>query len=269
VDEPTGNIIPVWNGLLESPHIERIGPALWLFLWLLDRQTDDVNGYVYGHRLILYSDIAASLHKKAQTIGDHMRRLEHWRYVLLEHEGRKGTRIRINKPKKWQRPASKSSSSTIPGDFGEKWRRACELAGDDDPDFHNLEFKFWGQRGQAVRKLAEQFVDLGDGPIRFAFSEWTKMVDDYDARGQLDKVPTRPDTKLNRLLVFARRKARPRRAEAGNGKENGDPRVRAQREALYDKEEALIQRQGQGENVTKALRQVKAEIKAFKEEHGF
>ena len=40
--------IPVWNGILE--HLDRIGMAIWLYLWCLDRITREENGvgYVLG-----------------------------------------------------------------------------------------------------------------------------------------------------------------------------------------------------------------------------
>ena len=34
--------IPVWNGIFD--HFERIGIALWSFLWLIDRVTKEHDG---------------------------------------------------------------------------------------------------------------------------------------------------------------------------------------------------------------------------------
>jgi hypothetical protein len=36
--------IPVWNGLLEPRHLKRIGPALAMFLWFVDRTTMEKDG---------------------------------------------------------------------------------------------------------------------------------------------------------------------------------------------------------------------------------
>ncbi len=74
---------PVWNGLLE--HRKRIGPALWEFLWCLDRITQDRGevGIVNGGAPVKAERIARNLKVSTRTIKQNLRRLVTEGYLKL------------------------------------------------------------------------------------------------------------------------------------------------------------------------------------------
>ncbi|HVB85102.1 MAG TPA: hypothetical protein VNK23_00345 [Candidatus Dormibacteraeota bacterium] len=66
-DEPS-RPIPVWNGILD--HQVAIGPAIWVFLWCLDKITDERDGigYVLGGAPIKIGEIAAELKRSPRSV---------------------------------------------------------------------------------------------------------------------------------------------------------------------------------------------------------
>jgi len=78
--------IRVSNGLLEPKHVRSIGPALWVFLLLLDKQTDDL-GTVNGGFPLKNQDIADRLGFGVQTVRDHLSRLRKAGYISEADEG--------------------------------------------------------------------------------------------------------------------------------------------------------------------------------------
>jgi len=60
---------PVWSGLLSQNHRERMGIAIWLFLWFVDRITSDAGGWglVLGGKPVKDTEIAEclGLHKNS------------------------------------------------------------------------------------------------------------------------------------------------------------------------------------------------------------
>jgi hypothetical protein len=75
--------IYVWNGLLERKHFEKIGPAIWLFLWFINAVTfeKDGNGFVLGRTPINCADIAEDFGVNEQTVRVHLGRLEEGGYI--------------------------------------------------------------------------------------------------------------------------------------------------------------------------------------------
>ena len=65
MDQTTGRSypFPVWSGLIAATHRKRIGIAIWMFLWLLDRTTGEKDGVgiVLGGRPVKDEEIATSL----------------------------------------------------------------------------------------------------------------------------------------------------------------------------------------------------------------
>jgi hypothetical protein len=265
MEEPLGHIIPVWNGLLEPPHPKKIGPALWVFLWCLDRQTDDDGNVLHG-RAVMYKEISEGMGCRVQTVGDHMRRLAKHEYLALQ-KTKKGTIIRVRKPKKWRRPKGNTSAAGVKktkdeDNFSARWERACEIGREmGDPDFGNLEFKWFGADSHQKIEFCKKFVTLPESAIRHAFSEWSKMVDDMEKKGKLEMVPTKLESKINRLLVFARRAMKNGSSEAST-----PPKADYVREfqELQRREAEVLGRQEKGEDVTdemKAIRKAFAELK--------
>lgn len=66
---------PVWNGLLE--HRPKIGPAIWVYLWLLDKITSEqgAKGIVLGGSPVKAAQIASDLDVDEHTVRRDLRRL--------------------------------------------------------------------------------------------------------------------------------------------------------------------------------------------------
>ncbi len=92
--------ITVSNGLLNDDHEERMGPAIWQYMWLLDKVTkidDEGYGYVLGGKPINLKDIA---NKKSEvTISRNLKRLEEKGYIKMTHTPY-GIVIKVTKAKK-------------------------------------------------------------------------------------------------------------------------------------------------------------------------
>lgn len=73
----------VWNGLLEAKHRKRIGPAVWEYLWCLDRITKERNGVgiVLGGKPVNSVEIAKSFGVGEKTVRLHLDRLEDGQYI--------------------------------------------------------------------------------------------------------------------------------------------------------------------------------------------
>ncbi len=74
--------LPVWNGVLD--HYSRIGPAIWEFLWLVDKITfEDADGigWCLGRTPIKSKTIAKDLGKSPDAVKENLRRLDK-RYIV-------------------------------------------------------------------------------------------------------------------------------------------------------------------------------------------
>jgi hypothetical protein len=73
--------LPLWSGILE--HCGRIDQALWEFVWLLDKITEerDGNGIVLGGAPVKVGLIAKDLGRHEQTIRRNLDRLEVGKYI--------------------------------------------------------------------------------------------------------------------------------------------------------------------------------------------
>ena len=108
--------IPISNGLLDPKHCRTIGDALWLFIYLVDKQTRrvDKNGHgkVSGGMPIRDKDIAG-------TLGCSSRTIIRWREVLVRHSyitTRRtpyGCVYAIAKPKKWTQKSPVSPEADV------------------------------------------------------------------------------------------------------------------------------------------------------------
>lgn len=74
---------PVWSGLLTRKHWARIGNALWVFLWLLDRTTLERDGWgiVLGGKPVRDEEIATCFGFHRNKTANHRRRLLRSRYI--------------------------------------------------------------------------------------------------------------------------------------------------------------------------------------------
>jgi hypothetical protein len=74
--------IPVWNGILE--HRERMGSAIWEFLWCLDRvtrETDGVGIVLGGKPVKIHEIMEGCPGSDGETVRQHLRILEERKYI--------------------------------------------------------------------------------------------------------------------------------------------------------------------------------------------
>jgi hypothetical protein len=114
------HIIPVSNGLFE--HRERIGPAIWEFLWCIDRVTreevDDNGerwGLVLGGVPIKYDRVALDLKSSEQTVKRNMQILKEQQYISSVRASR-GQILKVAKNKKNVETRRRKSESPPPND---------------------------------------------------------------------------------------------------------------------------------------------------------
>jgi DNA-binding transcriptional ArsR family regulator len=106
--------------LFEARHHERMGSAVWLYGWLVLRETHESNsiGYVLGGAPITYREIEEETGFNRRTIEGWLRRLRRAGYVKTDAV-REGVRVRITKAKKFGHLARNSA----PGVRGSNVRR--------------------------------------------------------------------------------------------------------------------------------------------------
>lgn len=96
-------IVPVSNGILRPPHLERIGPALGLFLVFEDMVTtaaeDGKTGLVWGGQPVTDAKVAKRMGVHAKTVGEWRGRLAEHGYIELTRVS-KGMIVRVKKSKK-------------------------------------------------------------------------------------------------------------------------------------------------------------------------
>jgi hypothetical protein len=102
--------IPVWNGILE--HCQKIGPALWEFLWCIDKVTlEDEHGigWCLGKTPIDTKRIAADLHEHEHTAHNNLTRLAVDGYIVRKRTPR-GYCIGVVNSRKFHAFRAKSES---------------------------------------------------------------------------------------------------------------------------------------------------------------
>jgi hypothetical protein len=98
--------------LFEARHYERMGAALWLFGWLVLRQTHQSgsDGWVLGGAPVSYREIEEETGFQRKTIERWMRTLRNHGYIETDATQR-GVVIRIKKAKKFAQPTLKNAGS--------------------------------------------------------------------------------------------------------------------------------------------------------------
>ena len=136
--------VPVSAGLLERKHVDAIGPAIWVYLWLLNRMPNNSGKVLYG-RPIRASDIRkdglGSL--SDSTINRHLVRLEKSGYIRCADSGDSGRCITVNKAKGKRKNASGPRKNASPSKRASKKLSATDLKRDVD----NMSAE--GRRGDA------------------------------------------------------------------------------------------------------------------------
>jgi DNA-binding transcriptional ArsR family regulator len=105
-DQPSHPIY-VWNGILEPKHVWSIGPAIWVFLWCINRTTEerltkegDYKGLVLGGMPVTLGEISEELQVSEKTVSRHLKRLlvrGYLKLTLAPH----GYVIRVCKSCRW------------------------------------------------------------------------------------------------------------------------------------------------------------------------
>jgi hypothetical protein len=80
--------IPVSNGILTPTHRRQMGPAIWVFLWMIDRTTKEIpgqdgslEGMVLGGQQIRASVVAKDLDLSTRAVHEHIELLCRYKYV--------------------------------------------------------------------------------------------------------------------------------------------------------------------------------------------
>lgn len=78
---------PTYSGLLNSEHYDKIGPALWLFLWFISSTTREIEkdgvswGIVLGHKPLKAREMAAVFGVSEKTVRRWLELLENHDYI--------------------------------------------------------------------------------------------------------------------------------------------------------------------------------------------
>jgi hypothetical protein len=121
--------------LFEAHHYERMGQAVWLYGWLVLRQTrqEGTMGLVLGGRAIRYREIEEETGFSARTLERWMRVLRRGGYVVTAATPA-GVVVRITKAKKFpqgcgnRREAARGSAGIAPLDCGQSPQKSAVFA---------------------------------------------------------------------------------------------------------------------------------------------
>jgi hypothetical protein len=109
---------PVHAGMLTEEHRERIGKAVWEFLWCLNKITQETIedgervGVVLGGKPVSYNEVMNDLGGSKSTIKRNFEKLETENYITLKRTPR-GQIIKVMKSKKF--PGSERGAKTATG----------------------------------------------------------------------------------------------------------------------------------------------------------
>lgn len=98
---------PIYSGLLEPEHYNKIGSAIWLFLWCISSITKEKEdeegvtwGIVLGNKPIKLSEIAARYKVNGKTVSRWLDILEQHEYIRVTRAAR-GLILSVRNSKKW------------------------------------------------------------------------------------------------------------------------------------------------------------------------
>jgi IclR helix-turn-helix domain len=118
---PTTFAIPISSGLLA--HCQKIGIAVWVFLWMIDRTTKEVittdgysEGLVYGGKPVRARDIAQDLGMATRTVHAHLEVLIQTGYLRrINYGDGLPSGYAVARSKKWRnRPTLASGEDLAP-----------------------------------------------------------------------------------------------------------------------------------------------------------
>ncbi len=127
------------GALFEAKHYERMGPAIWLYGWLVLRETPQAGsgGWVLGGKPISYREIESETDFSPRTLERWMRILRSEGYIETRTVP-DGVVVRITKAKKFSRaPAARESAGPVRGN-AEASPQNCVGDRADDEDAHAI-----------------------------------------------------------------------------------------------------------------------------------
>ncbi|HEV8189474.1 MAG TPA: hypothetical protein VGP83_17095 [Pyrinomonadaceae bacterium] len=110
--------IPISNGIFA--HRKRIGAAIWVFLWLIDKTTKEVeavdgesmDGLVFGGRPVTMSAVAGDLQMSINGVRDQLSQLLKGGYIrAIQHGAGIANGYAVLNSKKWGRSGTHEEES--------------------------------------------------------------------------------------------------------------------------------------------------------------
>lgn len=107
---------PTFSGLLTEEHREKIGPALWEFLWCISSTTKEIIvdgetlGVVYGGKPVSYNEVAKKLGGSKSTVKRNFEKLEEHGYIDMKRTPY-GHIITVKNSKKFKDSAKNGTSA--------------------------------------------------------------------------------------------------------------------------------------------------------------
>ena len=99
----TAYFVPMPLDLIDPGAISRMGMAVWLYLWCVNRSTreEDGVGWLYGGKAINYAKIASDLGQPIRTLKRWMKKLKDGDYITVEHRQHSFMKIGVRKSVKF------------------------------------------------------------------------------------------------------------------------------------------------------------------------
>ena len=88
---------PVARGLIDPLHHKQVGSSIWVYLWVINSQTDNEGAVAY-RRPVTRTEIGQSLEMDEVTISRHLARLQERGYLNVSVASGKGLKIVVLKP---------------------------------------------------------------------------------------------------------------------------------------------------------------------------
>ena len=186
---PESFYFPTYIGLLSKEHRERIGPALWEFLWFISKTTRDVAeddetwGIVLGGKPIKQSDIADDMGVSESTVKRNISRLKQFGYIEAKRAPY-GEIYRVKNSKKFKKRKVKNDLSknkrqttydlSEPRDRSHMTERqtTCDLSNKDIKDIKERDIKDDRMHKQNPFKEYEKFFGNLPSSVINEFNYW-------------------------------------------------------------------------------------------------
>ena len=99
----TAYFVPMPLDLIDPGAISRMGMAVWLYLWCVNRSTreEDGVGWIYGGKAINYEKIASDLGQPIRTLKRWMKKLKDGDYITVLHRQHSYMKIGVRKSVKF------------------------------------------------------------------------------------------------------------------------------------------------------------------------